>query len=230
MPELTPAVNPPRRLIEGQRLGQPEFHALYEAMPPGTRAERINGVVFIPSPVGPPHGRAHVPTLVWLSYDQENTSGVEALDNTSAALGLKSEPQPDCLLRILSEYGGRTDADQRFVRGVPELLVEVAHSSRYNDLGPKFDDYERVGVQEYVVHAFNPTEVLWFVLRNGHFIELPPGPDGTYRSEVFPGLWLDPQALIKGDTRRLRAVLDLGFATPEHTEFLACLSQARRAD
>ena len=231
MPELTPAVNPPRRLIEGQRLGQPEFHAIYEAMPPGTRAELINGVVFMPSPAGPPHGRAHVPTLVWLSYYQENTPGVEALDNTSAALGLKSEPQPDGLLRILSEYGGRTDADQRFVRGVPELLVEVAHSSRYNDLGPKFDDYERVGVQEYVVHAFDPTEVSMVQSRRTDiFIELPPGPDGIYRSEVFPGLWLDPHALIKGDTRRLRAVLDLGFATPEHTEFVACLTQARRAD
>jgi hypothetical protein len=72
----------------------------------------------MPSPVGPPHGRAHVPTLVWLCYYQENTPGVEALDNTSAALGLKSEPQPDCRLRIriLSEDGGRTVADQRFVR------------------------------------------------------------------------------------------------------------------
>jgi hypothetical protein len=80
MPELMRPVKPPGTLIEGQRLGQPEFHALYEAMPPGTRAELINGVVFMPSPVGPPHGRAHVPTLVWLSYYQENTPGVEALD------------------------------------------------------------------------------------------------------------------------------------------------------
>ena len=101
MPELTPVVGASRTLIEGQRLDQPTFHALYEAMPAGTRAELINGVVFMPSPVGPPHGRAHVPTTVWLSYYQENTPGVEALDNTSAALGLKSEPQPDGLLRYL---------------------------------------------------------------------------------------------------------------------------------
>src|ERR1700728_587978 len=111
MSKIAPMVEPSRTLVEGQRLSQAEFHALYEAMPPGTRAELINGVVFMPSPVGPPHGRAHVPTLVWLSYYQENTPGVEALDNTSAALGLKSEPQPDGLLRILSEYGGRTHAD-----------------------------------------------------------------------------------------------------------------------
>ncbi|MFI5455570.1 MAG: Uma2 family endonuclease [Isosphaerales bacterium] len=229
MSQPSPMANTARMLVEGQRLDQPAFHALYEAMPPGTRAELINGVVLMPSPVGPPHGRAHLPTLVWLSYYQENTPGVEALDNTSTALGFKSEPQPDVLLRILSEHGGRTQADRRFVRGVPELLVEVSHTSRYTDLGPKFEDYERVGVLEYVVRALEPDEVLWFVLREGRFVELPPGPDGTFRSEVFPGLWLDPQALIKGDTRRQRAVLDLGCATPEHAAFVARLAAARSA-
>jgi hypothetical protein len=41
MPTHPPVVNPPRTLIEGQRLDQPTFHALYEAMPPGTRAARF---------------------------------------------------------------------------------------------------------------------------------------------------------------------------------------------
>jgi hypothetical protein len=229
MPEPASIVEPPRTLVEGQRLDQSEFHSLYEAMPPGTRAELINGVVFMPSPVGLPHGRAHVPTMVWLSYYQENTPGVEALDNTSAAIGRKSEPQPDGLLRILSEYGGRTHAKQGFLHGVPEMMVEVAQASRYTDLGPRFDDYERAGVQEYIVHALEPSDVQWFVLRDGHFVELTPGADGIFRSEVFPGLWLDPKALIRGDTRRLRAVLDLGFATPEHADFVATLAKAHRA-
>jgi Uma2 family endonuclease len=224
MSEGVTAIDSRQTLVEGQRLDQPTFHALYEAMPPGTRAELINGVVIMPSPVGPAHGRAHVPTLVWLSYYAENTPGVESLDNTSTALGLKSEPQPDALLRILPEYGGRAQTDRRFVRGVPELLVEIAHTSRYTDLGPKFEDYERVGVQEYLVRAIEPDEVLWFVLRKGRYSELSPGSDGIYRSEVFPGLWLDPEALIKGDTRRLRAVLDLGCATPEHAAFVARLA------
>ena len=230
MPELTPVVGASRTLIEGQRLDQPAFHALYEAMPAGTRAELINGVVFMPSPVGPPHGRAARPPRWCGSATIRRIRPVlKPLDNTSAALGLKSEPQPDGLLRILSEYGGRTHADQRFVHGVPELLVEVAHTSRYTDLGPKFDDYERVGVQEYVVRALEPNDVLWFVLRKGHFVDLPLAADGIYRSEAFPGLWLDPQALIAGDTRRLRAVLDLGFATPEHAAFIASLGKAHHA-
>jgi Uma2 family endonuclease len=228
MSERMSTIDSPRTLVEGQRLDQPTFHALYEAMPPGTRAELINGVVLMSSPVGPAHGRAQVPTLVWLSYYQENTPGVESLDTTSTALGLKSEPQPDALLCILSEYGGQTRTDRRFVQGVPELLVEVAHTSRYADLGPKFEDYERVGVLEYVVRAIEPDEVLWFLLRKGRFTDLSPGPDGIYRSEVFPGLWLDPEALVRGDARRLRAVLDLGCATPEHAAFVARLAAARK--
>jgi Uma2 family endonuclease len=227
MSQSNSVADPPRVLVEGQRLDQPTFHALYEAMPPGTRAELINGVVLMPSPVGPAHGRAQVPAIAWLSYYVESTPGVEAMDNASTALGLKSEPQPDALLRILPEYGGRTRTERRFVHGVPELLVEIAHASRFTDLGPKFEDYERVGVLEYVVRTIEPDEVYWFVLRRGRFVDLLPGPDRIYRSEVFPGLWLDPAALLAGDTRRLRAVLDLGCATAEHAAFVAQLAAAR---
>jgi len=227
MSQRSPVADPPRTLVEGQRLDQSTFHALYEAMPPGTRAELINGVVLMPSPVGPLHGRANLPTLMWLGFYQRNTPGVEALVDTSTALGLKSEPQPDALLRILAECGGQTQVDQRFIRGVPELLVEVSHTSRYTDLGPKFEDYERVGVLEYVVRAIEPDEVYWFVLRRGRFVDLQPGPDGIYRSEVFRGLWLDPDALLAGDTLRLQAVIDLGCATPEHAEFVARLAEVR---
>lgn len=214
-------------LVEGHRLDQPEFHRRYEAMPAGTHAELIQGVVFMPSPVGPEHGRAHVPALVWLSYYEENTPGVEVLDNTSTVMGSKSEPQPDGLLRILSEYGGRTQTDRRFLRGVPELVVEVSHTTRYTDLGPKRDDYERAGVQEYVVRALQPDEVLWHVLQDGRLLVVPPDADGLYRSQVFPGLWLDPVALLSGNTRRLRAVLDRGAATAEHADFVARLAAHR---
>ncbi len=72
----TTLVDLPRTLVEGQRLDQPTFHALYEAMPPGTRAELINGVVFMPSPVGHAHGRAHAPVIVWLHYYAEHTPGL----------------------------------------------------------------------------------------------------------------------------------------------------------
>src|SRR5262249_43046132 len=156
MSESHRTADPPRTLVAGQRLDQPTFHALYEAMPPGTRAELIGGVVFMPSPVGRAHGRAHVPVIVWLEYYAEHTPGVEVLDNATAILGWKSEPQPDAMLRVLPEYGGGTIDQKGFVRGAPELVVEVAKATRYIDLGPKLADYEQAGVIEYVVRALRP--------------------------------------------------------------------------
>ena len=74
--------------------------------------------------------------------------------------------------------------------------------------------------------ALDPDELHWFVLRDGRF-ELPsPGGDGLYRSEVFPGLWLDPVALFAEDLAGLVAAVDLGAATPEHADFVARLGRA----
>ena len=220
-------IDPPRPLVEGERLDQRTFHARYLAMPPGTRAELIGGVVYMPSPVSQEHGEAHVPAIVWLSYYAENTWGVEILGNATAILGWKSEPQPDVMLRILTEFGGQTRVERGLIHGAPELVVEVAKATRYVDLGPKLADYERAGVREYVVRALDPDEVLWFKQESGSLVQVPPDGDGLYRSAFLPGLWLDPEALVRGDTRRLRGVLDQGLATPEHAAFVAELAGER---
>jgi Uma2 family endonuclease len=222
-------VDPPRTLVEGQRLDQPTFHALYEAMPPGTRAELIDGVVYMPSPLGLAHGIAHVPVIMWLGQYAENTPGVQVMDNATTILSWKGEPQPDGLLRILPECGGRTWNEGGYVHGAPELIVEVAKATRFVDLGPKRAEYEQAGVLEYVVRAIDPDEIFWFGQEQGVLLQRPIGRDGLYRSTVFPGLWLDPEALVNGDTLRQRAVLDLGCATPEHAAFVAQLAAARSA-
>jgi hypothetical protein len=224
-PRQTGVEVPP--LVEGQRLDQPTFHARYEAMPPATRAELIGGVVSMPSPAGYEHGGSMVPAVVWLDRYAEHTPGVEVLDNVTVILDWRNEPQPDLTLRVLPDYGGRTRNEGGYVAGVPELVVEVARSSRYMDLGPKFDEYERAGVLEYVVRALDPDEILWHVLENGRFIAVKPDPDGLYRSRAFPGLWLDPTALLAGDRGAVRAALDRGVATPEHAAFVARLAAAR---
>ncbi len=229
MTQNTRSAGHPRTLVEGQRLDQPTFHSLYEAMPPGTRAELINGVVCMPSPVGLAHGIALVPVIVWLDYYAEQTPGLQVMDNATTILGWKSEPQPDGLLRILPEYGGQTRDEKGFVHGAPELVAEVAKATRYVDLGPKLADYEQAGVGEYVVHAIDPDEIFWFGLEQGILVQRPLGGNGLYRSTVFPGLWLDPQALLNGDRQRLRAVLDVGCATPEHADFVARLAKDRHA-
>ncbi len=213
-------------LFAGQRLDRAEFHERYWLMPPGIKAELINGVVFMPSPVGLKHGLAQVPAVVWLSYYEEKTPGVEVLIDASTALGPKSEVQPDALLRILPEFGGQTRSE-RIIFGAPELVVEVSHSTKGVDLGPKLAVYEQAGVLEYVVRTVEPDEVRWHILRDGRLIAMPPDADGLYRSITFPGLWLDPQALLNRNTRRLREVVDLGLATPEHAAFVANLAARR---
>jgi Uma2 family endonuclease len=228
MSEPTLLGNARRTLVEGERLDQPTFHALYEGLPPGVRAELIGGVVYMPSPVGRAHGRAQIPLVVWLDYYAENTPGIEVLDNTTTILSWKSEAQPDLLLRVLPRCGGRTINRKGFIRGAPELVVEVAKATRYVDLGPKLADYEQAGVLEYFVRALGPDEILWYEQRQGALARKTMGADGIYRSEVFPGLWLDPKALVTGDRPRLCAVIDLGCATPEHAAFVARLAAARK--
>jgi Uma2 family endonuclease len=130
MPDRATAHAAPGSLVEGQRLDQPTFHALYEAMPPGTRAELIDGVVHLPSPAGLEHGEAYIPVMKWLDYYAENTPGVRALAGASTILGGTSEPEPDALLRILPECRGRTSNEGGFVHGAPELVVEIAKATR----------------------------------------------------------------------------------------------------
>jgi hypothetical protein len=48
-----------------------------------------------------------------------------------------------------------------------------------------------------------------------------------YRSTVFPGLWLDPQALLKDDIDIVVKALERGLATPEHAAFVQRLAAAR---
>jgi hypothetical protein len=219
------AVTPP--LVEGQRLSQPEFHRRYEAMPPDTRAELIDGIVYMSSPASLEHGRSTSTVIIWLGHYRLRTPGVEVLGGATTVLGRKGEPQPDALLRILPEVGGRTADKRGYLHGGPELVAEVAKATRYIDLGPKLNDYQRAGVQEYLVRAHAPDEVIWYVRRNRKFVVLPAGTDGWYRSEVFPGLWLDPKALLADDLRGMIAALEQGLASPEHAAYVARLGAAR---
>jgi Uma2 family endonuclease len=214
-------------LVEGDHLDQEEFHRRYEAMPPGVKAELIDGVVYMPSPVSYNHGGDNFLTALWLGLYAIETPGIQGLDNTTTVLGPRSEPQPDVSMRILPEFGGQTVNDGEFIGGAPEFVVEVARSSRYVDLGPKLAVYEQAGVQEYVVRAFRPDELIWFRRVDAAFVRVSPDADGLYRSTAFPGLWLDPSALLQNDLRRIRQVVEQGTAAPEHAAFVARLAANR---
>lgn len=213
-------------LVPGQRLDQPTFHERYLAMPPETRAELVDGVVYMPSPVRSEHGDFDDVVSYWLVHYRRHTPGLRSGKNVTTILGDSGEVQPDSQLRIPKERGGLTRIADGYVLGPPEFIVEIARSSRRFDLGLKKRDYERAGVLEYLVLSVEPEEALWFVRRDDRFAPLPPGPDRIFRSEVFPGLWLDPAAFFADDLDRLIAVLDRGLATPEHAAFVERLAGA----
>ncbi len=47
------------------------------------------------------------------------------------------------------------------------------------------------------------------------------------RSTAYPGLWLDPAALLRGDLARVLAVVQQGLITPEHADFVNRLARAK---
>jgi hypothetical protein len=76
-------------------------------------------------------------------------------------------------------------------------------------------------VREYIVWRVLEREIDWFALRDGQYERMPTDAQGLVRSEVFPGLWLDPSALIRGDLATVLAVVQHGLASPEHDAFVA---------
>ncbi len=216
------------RLVAGERLDRTTFHDRYEAMPPDLTAELIGGVVHMPPPAGPEHGDNNAPVAFWLTIYEAATPGVRVSINTSTALDDRGEPQPDVSLRILPEFGGQSRFDRRYIDGAPELIVEVARTTRTIDLGPKLEDYRRGGVLEYIVLALDPDELFWFERRGDQLEPAAANDDGLYRSKAFPGLWLDPTALLRRDLMGLRSALERGIASPDHADFVAKLARKRR--
>ena len=221
---------PARRVLPlepGDRLTRPEFERRYEAMPHLKKAELIEGVVYIPSPVRHEgHGRQHSALNYWLSVYAASTPGVEVSDNATVRLDLDNEPQPDLLLRIVSGGQSRVDSDG-FISGAPELVAEIASSSAAYDLHQKLTVYRRHGVREYIVWRVLENAIDWFVLRDGRYEPLHADEAGVLRSEVFPGLWLDAAAMIRGDTATALKALAEGLASNEHEEFVKNLQPTK---
>ena len=213
-------------LCAGDRLTRAEFERRYWAMPNVKKAELIEGVVYMPSPVSQNHATPHFDMIALLGLYRFATPGIEGADNATVRLDLENEPQPDAFLRIVPQCGGQSRDDGEYVAGPPELIVEIAASSVSYDLHDKLRAYQRNGVCEYMVWRVRDSAIDWFALREGRFERLPLSDAGHYRSEAMPGLWLDPTALIRGNLAQVTAVLQQGLASPEHTTFVAKLHAA----
>src|SRR5487761_1470718 len=218
-------------LEPGDHLTRAEFERRYDAMPWLKKAELIEGVVYVPSPVSNAHSGPHFRLIGWLARYQETTPGVEGGDNGTLRLDDDNEPQPDALLRLLPEYGGRLRGDDEgYLVGPPELVAEVAMTSASYDLHSKLRVYRRHGVREYLVWRVRDREIDWFRLHARKYVRLPKSREGVYKSGVLPGLWLDVEAMVHGDKRQVKAVAERGLASAAHAKFAALLESRLKAD
>ncbi len=210
-PIAPPVKMPP--LENGDRLTRYEFERRYHAMPDGKKAELIEGIVYMASPLrAKSHGKPHARIMTWLGTYEAMTPGVEVLDNATVIFDIDNEVQPDALLR--KEQGGssRITADD-YVAGAPELIVEIAASTASIDSHKKLHVYRRNGVQEYIIWRVDDGELDWFYLKDGEYLPFSANSSGIICSEVFPGLWLDKAALLSGDIAKVLAVLQQGLAS-----------------
>ena len=206
-------------LENGDRLSYGEFERRYAAMPQHQKAELVEGVVYMASPLrftthAEPHGRL----ITWLGVYQSATPATAMGIEPTVRLDSDNEFQPDGVLLM---PGGSSQLSQEgYIQGFPELVVEIAASSAAIDLGDKKRVYRRNGVQEYLVWQIFDEQLDWFYLEDGVYQSLTPDDDGILRSRVFPGLWLNWPQLLQNNLAAVLNTLQLGLQSSEHEAFV----------
>lgn len=220
---------PPLR--EGDRLSREEFERRYDAMPWLKKAELLEGVVHMPSPVRfQQHASPHACLVWWLTTYHAATAGTMVGDNGTVRLDRANEPQPDAQLFIAPKYGGQVRlGPDDYVEGAPDLVAEVSASSAGIDLGVKLPIYLRNKVREYIVWRVADKEIDWFALHQDQYEKLPLIDHRIFKSEIFPGLRLDAAAMVRFDLAEVLRVLQSEPASPEHQQFVARLKAAHQS-
>jgi len=106
-----------------------EFERRGNAMPDLKKAELIEGVVYVASPV---RSRSHGQPLCrhdgLVICSLSATPGVDLNDNTTVRLDSDNEPQPDALLRLEQGVGGQSRVSMMTIlKALP--VVETATSA-----------------------------------------------------------------------------------------------------
>lgn len=195
------------RLENGDVMTREEFHRLYSDCPGMERVELIEAVVYMPSPIRfKGHGREQALISEWLAAYAATQRDMMWSGPVSVLLDDDNEPEPDAMLfRVSPER-----FDDGYVAGAPELVVEIAASSKSRDLHQKKRAYERNGVIDYIVWRTDDAAIDWFTLRDGAYSERKADDAGVIESEQFPGLRLNVAAALAMDREAVLAALKAG--------------------
>jgi len=192
------------RLENGDVMTRQEFHRLYSECEELERVELIEGVVYMPSPIRfEGHAREQMIALAWLDAYAARHPDVQCSPPGSVLLDDQNEPEPDAMLFRMSP----DRIDDGYISGAPELVVEIAASSKSRDLHQKKRAYERNGVLEYIVWRTDDGAIDWFELRDGGYVARTPDGAGVIESREFPGLRLAVRSMLAHDRAAVLAAL-----------------------
>ncbi len=212
-------------LENGDHLSRDEFERRSNAMP-HIKAELLEGVVYMPAATRASyHSRPHQMIAALLAVYDANSPGTISYDAASVRLDLDNMPQPDQALLLLPECGGQAKvSDDDYLENAPELVWEISASTASYDLNVKLPIYRKNGVKEYVIWRVIDEAIDWFVLQDSEYVRKNIGADGLLKSTIFPGLWVNPDDLIRQSMNSMLKTLDRGLASPEHAEFVKTLN------
>lgn len=213
-------------LENGDHLTRSEFERRYKAMP-NVKAELIEGVVYMSSPVRiTHHAKPHSRIMGWLFNYCVETGAVDFADNATVRLDLENEPQPDAVLYIREELGGNSYiSTDDYLEGAPELVVEIAASTASYDTTEKKKIYRRNGVKEYIIWRVNDKEIDWFAWKEGEYIALEKDKNGVIESRFFGGLRLNVDAILQDDLAKVLTDLQKGLKSKKHEDFVKSLTK-----
>ena len=208
-------------LNSGDHLSRAEFHRRYGMYPEIKKAELIEGVVIVGSPVHAQHSEPHADFNTVIGFYRAHTPGLRLADNQSVIIDEGSELQPDLCVRIESARGGNVQkSEEGLYIGAPEFVVEVAASSAAYDLHSKLNVYRRNGVQEYLVLLAYEREMRFFRLKDGKFVLVEADETGVMKSQILPGFWFRSDWFWEGRLAELLQLVQEGIASQEHQEFV----------
>jgi Uma2 family endonuclease len=196
-------------LESGDHLTREEFHRRYLERPDIKKAELVEGVVYVGGRVRAlEHGMPHGTAVGWLGTYAARIPNLSVAVGSTVFLDARNEVQPDALLLYKGADGPPYVTDDGYLKGPPQLIVEIAASSVSYDLHEKKEAYRRTGVGTYIVWRVLDRAVDWFDLQDGQYVARGPDQHGILESGQFPGLRLHLPSLLAGNAAGVLAALD----------------------
>ncbi len=175
--------------LSREEFAEAEFDTRY-------RYERHEGRLVVMPPAGHEHRVTSEPIRDRLVvYKVAHPEIIEhVFEESWTSIDDNTDRIPDIAVYLRARFAG-----EQIPNRIPELIFEIVspgRANRHRDYDEKRDEYERIGVLEYVIVDRFDHEVTVLRLVDGHYHEELLKPRDTYRTTLLPGLEIPLQPII----------------------------------